>query len=57
MIHFLAGEIPNAQPGQAAFHVIPAPLESSVSYGSGTALGPAAVLQASTQLELWDGSS
>lgn len=34
------------------FHVIPVPLEKSVSYGTGTAGGPAAILEASCQLEL-----
>ncbi|WP_320172264.1 agmatinase [Maridesulfovibrio sp.] len=55
--HFLAGEIPNCAPETAVVHVIPAPLESSVSYGGGTAAGPAAILEASTQLELWNGRS
>ncbi len=36
------------------FHLIPAPMESSVSYGSGTAAGPQAILEASDQLEVWD---
>ncbi|WP_419786970.1 agmatinase [Pseudodesulfovibrio sp.] len=53
--HFLEGEIPNAKPEDAAFHIIPVPLESTVSYGGGTANGPAALIDASTQLELWDG--
>lgn len=48
---FLASEYPPAAPGRAAFHVIPAPLERSVSYGGGTAGGPAAILAASQQLE------
>jgi agmatinase len=39
------------------FHVIPVPYEASVSYGRGTANGPAAILRASDQLELWDGES
>jgi agmatinase len=34
--------------------VLPLPLESTVSYGSGTARGPAAILDASTQVELYD---
>ncbi|WP_432735035.1 agmatinase [Maridesulfovibrio sp. FT414] len=54
---FLEGEIPNCDPQKAAVHVIPAPLETSVSYGGGTAAGPAAILEASTQLELWNGRS
>ena len=48
---FLASEYPPAAPGRAAFHVIPVPLERSVSYGGGTARGPAAILAASQQLE------
>jgi len=39
------------------FHVIPAPLEQTVSYGSGTQDGPRAILGASQQLEVWDGES
>ena len=34
--------------------IIPAPLEYTVSYGTGTGLGPAAILAASTQMELYD---
>lgn len=34
--------------------IIPAPLEYTVSYGAGTAGGPAAILAASAQLELYD---
>ncbi|MBG0791619.1 MAG: agmatinase [Desulfovibrionaceae bacterium] len=55
--HFLDGEIDNARPEDAAWHIIPVPLESTVSYGTGTAGGPAAVIDASAQLELWDGAS
>ncbi len=57
MNHFLSSEIPNADPAEALFHVIPAPLEESVSYGGGTAEGPEAILEASDQLETWDGFS
>lgn len=39
------------------FHIIPVPLEQTVSYGGGTAMGPAAILEASQQLERWDGFS
>ena len=42
---------------EARFHVLPVPLESSVSFGGGTAEGPAAILEASQQLEVWDGFS
>ena len=34
--------------------IIPAPLEYTVSYGTGTAGGPAAILAASAQMELYD---
>lgn len=34
--------------------VLPLPYEGTVSYGRGTALGPAAILRASTQVELYD---
>ncbi len=54
---FLASEYAPAAPEAAAFHVIPAPLEQSTSYGGGTARGPAAILAASQQLEAWDGIS
>lgn len=52
--HFLASEYEPARPEQAAFHIIPVPLEQSVSYGGGTAHGPAAILSASQQLEAWE---
>lgn len=57
MPYFLEGETDNRAPEQAFFHVIPAPMEMSVSYGSGAAKGPEAILEASTQLEAWDGQS
>lgn len=38
----------------AAFAVLPVPYEKTVSYGRGTRKGPAAVISASHQLELWD---
>jgi agmatinase len=41
-------------PGSARAVVIPFGLEASVSYGAGTAAGPAAILAASQQLELYD---
>jgi agmatinase len=52
---FLESELGRRPPGECLFHVIPAPLERSVSYGSGTAGGPGAILEASQQLELFDG--
>lgn len=38
----------------AKFILIPAPMEATVSYGHGTSLGPAALLESSTQLETYD---
>ena len=38
----------------AAFVVLPVPYERTVSYGHGTRRGPAAVIAASPQVELWD---
>lgn len=43
-----------ARPDEARAVVIPFGLEASVSYGGGTAAGPAAILAASHQLELFD---
>ena len=42
------------EPDKARAVVIPFGLEASVSYGGGTAAGPAAILTASHQLELFD---
>jgi agmatinase len=54
---FLGSEIQQPLANQAAFHVLPVPYEKTVSYGGGTAKGPAAIIQASMQLEEWDGKS
>lgn len=54
---FLGTEIPALAPEAARFHVLPVPYEKTVSYGGGTAQGPAAILEASGQLERWDGVS
>ena len=54
---FLASEYKNAAPSRARFHVIPVPMETSVSYGGGTAKGPQAILDASDQLEAFDGKN
>ena len=52
---FLASEFKPASAKAAAFHVIPAPMELSVSYGHGARQGPQAILRASQQLEACDG--
>lgn len=45
---------PSAEPGAARACVLPFGLEASVSYGSGTSLGPQAIIDASAQVELFD---
>ncbi len=54
---FLGSEFTHPKASDAYFHVLPVPYEESVSYGGGTAKGPAAILGASWQLETWDGKS
>lgn len=54
---FLSSEVPPRPADQARFHVIPVPYEATVSYAGGTANGPEAILDASDQLELYDGTS
>lgn len=56
-MRFFASEIAEVAPERARFHVVPVPYEKTVSYGNGTAKGPEAILQASSQLERFDGES
>ncbi|HDS15914.1 MAG TPA: agmatinase [Proteobacteria bacterium] len=56
-LSFHGEDVPSATPDQALFHVIAAPYEKTVSYLGGTAAGPQAILEASHQLELFDGQS
>ena len=51
---FLGSEHEPAEKESARFHVIPVPMELSVSYGAGAANGPAAILEASDQLEAYE---
>lgn len=53
--HFLAAD-DGGQPSleKSAFTIIPVPYERTVSYGGGTEKGPQAILDASSQVELWD---
>lgn len=53
---FLESEIGRPGPEESLFHIIPVPLEATVSYGGGASKGPAAILEASQQLELFDGA-
>lgn len=49
---FLDSELTNTERTEdARFHVIPVPLERTVSYGSGTRNGPTAIIDASNELE------
>lgn len=54
---FLGSEFEQRPRRDARFHVIPVPYEYTVSYGTGTADGPGAILEASDQLEAFDGTS
>lgn len=54
---FLGSEHVPVAKKAARFHVIPVPMELSVSYGSGAANGPSAILQASDQLEAYEAGS
>lgn len=47
-------EAPQPDPAKAAVHLLPVPMEATVSYGGGTAHGPKGILEASFQLELYD---
>ena len=51
---FGGDDCPQATFADAPTVVLPAPLERTVSYLSGTRLGPSEILRASSQLELWD---
>lgn len=53
-VPFLGSEHAPVAKDEARFHVIPVPMELSVSYGSGAAKGPAAILAASDQLEAYE---
>lgn len=57
MNRFLASELEETTADQCLFQIVPVPFEATVSYGGGTADGPRAILEASDQLELWDGES
>lgn len=56
-MRFLESEVSEMAPERARFHVVPVPYEKTVSYGNGTAQGPGAIIEASNQLERFDGTS
>src|SRR5438067_2299812 len=51
---FGAPDAPFCDPATARVTIVPAPLEYSVCYMKGTARGPQAILDASSQMELYD---
>lgn len=51
---FLGLAFPHCDPRTAGAVVIPAPYEATVSYGGGTGRGPAGILEASRQVEIYD---
>ena len=52
-LQFLGSELQDHENlrASAKFQIVPCPMEKTVSYGSGTCLGPKAILQASQELE------
>jgi len=54
---FLELDITPSSYEEAYIHIIPVEMEKSVSYGGGTAAGPRAILEASLQLEAFDGKT
>lgn len=56
-LNFHGEDVTPSSPEEALFHVIPVPYEHSVSYGTGTADGPEAILSSSAQLELFTGKN
>ncbi|MGD9126032.1 MAG: agmatinase [Planctomycetia bacterium] len=47
-------DLPQVEAAEADLILLPLPYEGTVSYGQGAALGPEAIWEASTQIELWD---
>jgi len=56
-LFFLESEGGRPAADNSLFHVLPVPYEKTVSYGTGTAGGPAAIIASSQQLEAFDGIS
>jgi agmatinase len=56
-VTFHGDDVVPSPPDKALFHILPVPLEKTVSYSGGTVHGPQALLEASCQLELFDGKS
>ncbi len=56
-LFFLESEGERRSPENSLFHILPVPYEKTVSYGTGTANGPDAIIASSQQLEAFDGIS
>ena len=56
---FLKSELSDTEKNNdfSKFHIIPVPLEKTVSYGKGTSMGPQAIIEASNELERYTGKS
>ena len=56
---FLKSELSDTEKNKeiSKFHIIPVPLERTVSYGKGTRMGPQAIIEASNELERYTGKS
>ncbi len=54
MIRYLGNNEFSPSYEEAKVAVLPVPYEATVSYGKGTGMGPDAILDASTQVELYD---
>jgi agmatinase len=52
--NFLGLPPEHSDPKRARVHILPVPYESTTSYGGGTRNGPAAILEASRAVELYD---
>ena len=52
--NFLGLEPRHSDPATARYAVLPVPYEGTVTYEPGTAAGPAAIIKASRQVELFD---
>ena len=57
--YFLNSELSTEEKDQdtAKFHILPVPLEKTVSFGKGTSKGPQAIIKASNELERYTGKS
>jgi len=53
-VNFLGLSTPHCDPATARYAVLPVPYDGTVTYKTGTAEGPAAILHASTQVETFD---